>query len=119
MAKPIEKQYVVLKAVHIKKLKGLNDCYLSIDGPLTAIMGVNGIGKSTIIHALSCCFRKVDDYGEERKFSSFFPPSPNSNWKNSSFELEYDIVNERGVVTQPIFKEYKKDSDRWAPVATA
>ena len=115
MARPAERQYVVLKAIHIKKLKGLNDCTITIDGPLTAIMGVNGIGKSTIIHALSCCFRKVDDYGEERKFSSFFPPSPNSNWKNSSFELEYDIVNERGEVIQQIFKEYKKNSDRWAP----
>lgn len=115
MAKPIEKQYVVLKAIQIKKLKGLNDCRISFDGSLTAIMGVNGIGKSTIIHALSCCFRRVDDYGEERKFSSFFPPSPNSNWKNSSFELEYDIVDERGKVVQSVFKEYKKNSDRWAP----
>lgn len=31
----------------IKKLKGLYDLEIDFDKPLTAIMGVNGIGRST------------------------------------------------------------------------
>ena len=36
----------------IKKLKGLYDLEIDFDKPLTAIMGVNGIGKSTLLKSL-------------------------------------------------------------------
>lgn len=41
-----------LKSVFFKNLKGLRDVKIVFEKPLTAIMGVNGSGKTTVIHAL-------------------------------------------------------------------
>lgn len=106
-------QHIIIKDISIKCLKGIKECYISFDGPLTAIMGVNGIGKSTILHALACSFRRADEKGEERKFFSFFPPTPNSTWKDSKFTITYTVID--GEKTREGSVEYKKISDRWTP----
>ena len=96
--------------IHINKLKGLENLDIPIDRSLTAIMGVNGSGKSTILHALACAhlpYEKGDNY----KFSFFFTPNPDSDWKNSSLELTYYDENEQREIT----RTYKKDSNRWSP----
>lgn len=41
---------IKITSIYIKELKGIKDLKLCFDKPLTAIMGVNGSGKSTIIH---------------------------------------------------------------------
>ena len=51
----ISEQYI--ESIHFDKLKNLKDLTLNFsDTRLTAIMGVNGAGKSTILHALACCY---------------------------------------------------------------
>lgn len=47
----------ILKSVYFKKLKGLHDIKIEFSETLTAIMGVNGIGKTTVIHALACIYQ--------------------------------------------------------------
>ena len=108
-------QHIVLKDISIRSLKGIKDCSISIDGPLTAIMGINGIGKSTILHALACSFRSENGNGEERKFFSFFPPNTNSTWKDSRFTITYSVVDGQGNTIRNGFTEYQKTSDRWTP----
>ncbi|SQN11092.1 Predicted ATP-binding protein involved in virulence [Escherichia coli] len=46
-----------LKEIQIQSLKGISNCTINFpsDKKVTAIMGMNGSGKSTIIHALACC----------------------------------------------------------------
>ena len=52
----ISEQYI--ESIHFDKLKNLKDLTLNFsDTRLTAIMGVNGAGKSTILHALACCYK--------------------------------------------------------------
>lgn len=96
--------------IHINELKGLKNVDIPINRSLTAIMGVNGSGKSTILHALACVYSPYEK-GDDYKFSFFFTPNPDSDWKNSSLELSYYDENEQRKIT----RTYKKDSDRWSP----
>ena len=44
-----------LDKVFFNRLKGLHNVEISFgEKPVTAIFGVNGCGKSTILHALAC-----------------------------------------------------------------
>lgn len=99
-----------LNSIHIKELKGIFDCTIDFDGPLVAIMGVNGIGKSTILHALACSFRPTSTELEKRRFYEFFPPTTDKTWQNSSFSLNI-LVD--GSKSQNI--NYCKAYDRWSP----
>ena len=48
---------VRIESVHFDQLKCLKDATIEFDKPLTAIMGVNGCGKTTVLHALACVFK--------------------------------------------------------------
>lgn len=55
----------------IYSLKGIKNATIDLSKPLTAIMGVNGAGKSTIIHALACVYQPLR-IGENYTFPCFF-----------------------------------------------
>lgn len=79
-----------LVSLKITRLKNLNDVDISFDQdrPLTAIMGPNGFGKSTILHALACCFTPpVKSTGEDHKFTDFFPNTPHATWSGTDFNV--------------------------------
>lgn len=109
--KPIQTQArnTALK-MHIDKLKGLKDLDITFGEGLTAIMGVNGAGKSTILHALACMFAPAD-CGEDHKFNFFFTPTPDASWQGSSFSLSYRDENTKTETS----RKYSKSSDRWTP----
>ena len=100
-----------LKSIIIEKLKQLENVTCNFEGhEITAILGINGCGKSTILHALACCFQPQTN-GEKHKFCDFFLPNNFNAWDGSSFHIEYyyrDGQNEKNVK-----KQYKKTSDRW------
>lgn len=64
-----------LISIHFSKLKNLKDLTIGFGKPPTAIMGINGCGKTTVLHALTCTFKPEKD-GEYYRFSQFFPPNP-------------------------------------------
>jgi len=99
-----------IQNIHIDQLKGLRNMDINIDKNLVAIMGINGSGKSTILHALACTCTPYNG-GDDYKFSFFFTPNPNASWKNSCFSIKYYDENEK----KEIVREYKKQVDRWAP----
>ena len=79
-----------LRQIDIQKLKGLSNVTINFDEnrPLVALMGLNGVGKSTILHALACIYKPHTIDGElpanDYKFSYFFTPNPDATWKDSS-----------------------------------
>lgn len=103
---------IKLNSIHIDNLKGIKNADITFDKNLTAIMGVNGAGKSTILHALACVFRPYESE-KDYKFSFFFTPTPDSSWKNSKFSITYWDENLQKENT----KEYRKNKDRWARYA--
>lgn len=106
----LNKPNSIIKKISINNLKGLSNVEISIDGRITAIMGLNGAGKSTILHALACSFspyKKAQNY----QFKSFFTPTPDSLWDGSRFSLAlYD--EDKNIETT---KEYEKKPKEWHP----
>lgn len=112
---PVSQQ--VLQAIAVKKLKNIaNLDELKFDGsPLIAIMGVNGCGKSTILHALACAF--APEPGSTRhnyRFPNFFLPTSDSKWQGSEFSLVHSFRDGQDEQTGQI-AVYRKQEDRWAP----
>lgn len=104
------------KRIHIEQLKNLRDLSIEFAAPgLTAIMGVNGSGKSTILHALACCYKPLEDIERENyKFSMFFTPTPDSLWQGSKFTITHDY--RQGQLYYSDKQEvFMKATDRWSP----
>lgn len=82
--------------------------------PLTAILGPNGCGKSTILHALASSYKPGEGSPQlNHKFSDWFTPNTDATWAGSEFFLEVEYREGRDVLTHT--QRYRKDGDRWAP----
>ena len=101
-----------IRKIHIDRLKGLYDLEIDFDKSLTAIMGVNGIGKSTVLHALACAFQP-DRNGDNHIFPEFFPPNTDATWKDSKFDIEIENFEQKVIKVRN--KTYEKQHDRWTP----
>lgn len=100
----------IITHLYIESLKGLQHLDISFGRGLTSIMGVNGAGKSTILHALACMFEPFHN-GENHQFNFFFTPTPDASWQGSSLSLTYLDENTQTEVC----RKYAKSSDRWTP----
>lgn len=108
------KSQQILKRIKIKKLKGLRNVEIDLsEKPLIAIMGANGSGKSTILHALACINKPVPGRNDYR-FPMFFTPTTHSIWDGSNFRIFQDYRDEARVETDKI-TNFSKKRDRWAP----
>lgn len=107
----------VIHSLSIAKLKGISvlDEIRFDEKPLTAILGPNGCGKSTILHALACCYKPVEGANQQNwQFRDFFTPTTDSTWKGSALEMVHsyrDGANALANVKTP----YRKNADRWSP----
>ncbi len=108
-----------LHSATFDKLKNLqNTEEIHFDNTLmTGIMGQIA-GKSTIIHALACAFKPLEQPALSRdnyKFSShFFLSTSDYNWSGSAFTLKISYRNERAIHNQ-VSVDYAK-VDRWKPI---
>lgn len=100
--------------VYFNKLKSLKEVEISFSSTLTAIMGVNGSGKTTVIHALACAYQP-DGNGENHKFPEFFVPNTDSLWNGSEFIVTNKIEGSRGQRSTLSSRKYGKFIDRWSP----
>lgn len=98
-----------IRRLQIEKLKGLKKLDILFEKNLTAIMGVNGVGKSTVLHALACMF-SPDEKGEDYKWKFFFTPTPDASWQGSQMVLTYFDENTQ-TENQ---RKYRKSTDRWS-----
>lgn len=79
---------------------------------VTALVGVNGSGKSTIIRALACVFQPKQDIQipqEDYRPQRFFLPHEGCDWSGSKFEV--------GIKSDQFeTREFKKEGDAWTPL---
>lgn len=112
---PISQQ--ITHSLGIKKLKGISflDEIRFDQKPLTAIMGPNGCGKSTILHALACCYKPAEGADQQNwQFRDFFTPTTDATWMGSSLEMIHSHRDGLNQFTN-IKTEYCKNADRWSP----
>lgn len=101
-------------SLDIESLKGIKKAKIDLTSRLTAIMGVNGAGKTTVIHALACLYSPVDEKGTNYRFMNFFIPTNDATWQGSKLTLHYESKRPGdGAQWVAESKEYKKEADRW------
>ncbi|MDP8933115.1 MAG: AAA family ATPase, partial [Cyanobacteriota bacterium] len=77
-----------LHQLEIEKIKNIRELCISFETKnITAILGPNGYGKSTILHVLACCFQPANKKQKDYKFSNFFPPHPDNLWQGSQLKI--------------------------------
>jgi ABC-type lipoprotein export system ATPase subunit len=103
-----------IHSLKFNQLKNLKDVEISFEPfPLTAIFGVNGSGKSSILYALLCLYRREKKADQNFKFSQFFIHTPHSKYEGSSLELLHSYPQGKEEYSE-IKRNYYKDS-RWNP----
>lgn len=121
MAKVLKKFNFKLNEFEIEKLKGVSDCKVAfLPHSVTAIMGINGSGKSTILHALACCFKPVGVTSKAyNRFSDFFTPHTHSTWTDSKFSLTHEFSVFDNVKKEEKIERTTTDytkNKRWSPI---
>jgi ABC-type lipoprotein export system ATPase subunit len=103
-----------VNALNIVRLKNLKDVQLTFsESPVTALMGTNGCGKTTVLHALACAHAPLAN-SPNYKFPTFFRPSTDSLWRGSEFQLDY-AMREGEAFFGSVKLDYAKAADRWTP----
>ncbi|CBJ39767.1 ATP-dependent nuclease [Ralstonia pseudosolanacearum] len=112
---PVSQQ--VTHKLSINRLKGISslDEIRFDEKPLTAILGPNGCGKSTILHALACCYKPVEGADQQNwQFRDFFTPTTDATWAGSSLEMLHSH-RDGAIQFSNLRTEYRKSADRWSP----
>lgn len=118
-----------LKSIKIERLKCVKDLEMSLEGNnVTAILGRNGSGKSTVLQAIYCLYQpkkeqfevyhkrhKINQFEEipDSKFSHFFKHVDGRLWTESRLSAEVYWREETRVINTT--KYYKKSKRQWTP----
>lgn len=103
-----------INSIKIQKLKNIQNLEMDFsEGPLIAIMGVNGSGKSTILHALACCYKPDKVERKDYKFSDFFLPNTYALWNDSRFTIKYSYRD--GEKQYEDMERIYQKQERWTP----
>lgn len=84
VAKRQYKKYLL--EINLKKVRRFSDQKVSFDFPVTAIIGTNGGGKSTILGACALAYEDV-------KPGDFFPKSNVSDNSMANWRIDYDLID--------------------------
>ncbi|GGF73405.1 hypothetical protein GCM10011332_29340 [Terasakiella brassicae] len=96
--------------LEIANLKRLQNVEINLpESGVVALMGENGAGKSTVLHALACLY-KPDQYTQQgyvgRWWTDFFIPHTGNLWEGSALTVHF---------ADGLTNKYKKDS-KWIPL---
>lgn len=115
----------VIQSIQIGHIKNLVDVTIRLDEkkPLTAIMGPNGYGKSTILHVLAATFqpdeikRKGQSFmiGEARRYAEFFPGTPHNAWAGTNLKIVNKITDGDGNSKIEPIDIAKAETGPWRP----
>lgn len=96
----------------LKGIRGLDEISFE-DKPLTGIFGPNGIGKSTVLHALAAAYRTPK--GAESNYKQYFPPLAADVWNGTRFVIDHTFLVGKNEARGEI--EYRKGTatTEWTP----
>lgn len=100
--------YGYINEISIGDLKGIKNLTLSLGRGITCLIGPNGIGKTTIIHALACVYRARYSNDVAHSLSEFFRSYSGQDWKKSCFTVDLREGNNSSKV-----QYYRKE--KWSP----
>ncbi len=97
-------QYL-LKA-SIQKIRGFTDQPITFDFPVTALIGPNGGGKSSVLGAAGCAYKVI-------KPGSFFPKSSVGDESMSGWRVEYELIDKEQSAKQVIKRTSSFKNAKW------
>lgn len=75
-----------LRSVRLNKVRGFTGTSVSFDFPVTALVGPNGGGKSTVLGSAACAYKAI-------KPGTFFPKSSIGDNSMAEWSIEYDLID--------------------------
>lgn len=88
-----------INSLKIHRIKGLIDVDIDFnDKAVTGIFGINGCGKSTILHILDCIYRAENNQGETNYFTRFFKKDGHTTWAGCSVDANFTIEGNSKIV---------------------
>lgn len=75
-----------LRSVRLNKVRGFSGPQVNFDFPVTALVGPNGGGKSTVLGAAACAYKAI-------KPGTFFPKSSIGDNSMSEWSIEYELID--------------------------
>lgn len=111
-----------LKSISITKLKGLKKVAIDFgddEHRITGIFGLNGCGKTTILHTIMCLYRQTyrgmiaKEYVADTQMSRYFKHVGDQYWRDSEYKVKfmYEHQNADGskqYIEEEDPKTYKK-----------
>ncbi|MBB4797981.1 putative ATPase [Brevundimonas bullata] len=104
----IKKQSVgsYLRRIKLNKVRAFENQSVDLDFPVTALIGTNGGGKSTILGAAAIAHKSV-------KPGLFFPKSSIGDQSMSNWGIGYEIIEKKKNPTQPISRNARFRNSKW------
>lgn len=95
-----------LLKLNIQKIRGFKNKDISFDFPVTALVGTNGSGKSSILGAAACAYKQI-------KPGMFFPKSSVGDDSMSDWGITYELIDKRKQDKSTIKRTSYFKRSRW------
>nr|VFK39173.1 MAG: AAA domain-containing protein [Candidatus Kentron sp. TC] len=95
-----------IKGVRLTRVRGFNDVQVNFGFPVTALVGPNGGGKSTVLGAAACAYKAI-------KPSTFFPKSSVGDTSMSEWSIEYELIDKTKNKTTAIRRSSRFRQFEW------
>jgi predicted ATPase len=96
-----------LLKISIEKARAFEGKSISFDFPVTAIVGANGGGKTTVLGAAACAYKTV-------KPSLFFAKSGRFDSSMQNWKFEYELIDRRRRLSDTIRRTAKFTRSKWS-----
>ena len=97
-------EYLVGMQIH--KIRGFSDKDINFEFPVTALIGSNGSGKSSILGAAACAYKSI-------KPSLFFPKSSIGDTSMAEWGASYNLINRKQKPDGTIKRNSNFKRSRW------
>ncbi len=95
-----------LPTMKLLNVRSFDNQTITFDFPVTAIIGTNGGGKSTILGATALAYKAV-------KPGDFFPKSNIGDNSMANWRIEYDLIDRKENKTGPISRNARFTTAKW------
>jgi ABC-type branched-subunit amino acid transport system ATPase component len=95
-----------LRKIRLSKVRAFNHQEVDFDFPVTAIIGTNGGGKSTILGAAAIAHKSI-------RPALFFPKSSIGDDSMSNWAIGYDIIDKKKSVNSTVQRSARFRNSKW------
>lgn len=95
-----------LPSLRLSNVRSFTNQTINFDFPVTAVIGTNGGGKSTILGAVALAYKGV-------KPGDFFPKSNIGDTSMANWRIDYDIIDRKMNKAGPIQRNARFVSAKW------